>query len=39
MPLKPIEDEIGKRLNELSRTAKLPGFRPGKVPHKMVMQQ
>ncbi|MFM9912467.1 MAG: trigger factor [Methylophilaceae bacterium] len=39
MPLKPIEDEIGKRLNALSRTAKLPGFRPGKVPHKMVMQQ
>ena len=39
MPLQPIEEEIGKRLNSLARTAKLPGFRPGKVPYKLVLQQ
>lgn len=39
MPRQPIEDEIGKRLQNLARTARMPGFRPGKVPYKVVVQQ
>ena len=39
MPAQPIEEEIGKRLNHLARTAKMAGFRPGKVPFKVVVQQ
>lgn len=31
-----IEQEVGKRLQQLARTLKMPGFRPGKVPMKMV---
>jgi trigger factor len=37
--MKPIEDEINQRISQLMRTAKLPGFRPGKVPAKLVQQQ
>lgn len=39
MPMQPIEDEISQRLNRLARTAKMAGFRPGKVPFRMVVQQ
>ncbi len=39
VPMKPIEDEINQRISQLMRTAKLPGFRPGKVPAKFVQQQ
>jgi trigger factor len=39
VPMKPIEDEIKQRISQLTRTAKLPGFRPGKVPAKLVEQQ
>jgi trigger factor len=39
MPMQAIEEEIGKRLNQLARTAKMAGFRPGKVPYKVVVQQ
>lgn len=39
VPMKPIEDEIHQRISQLMRTAKLPGFRPGKVPAKFVQQQ
>jgi len=39
MPMQPIEDEISQRLSRLARTAKMAGFRPGKVPFKMVVQQ
>ncbi len=34
-----IEGEVQKRLSRLARTAKLAGFRPGKVPMKMLAQQ
>ncbi|MBK9608508.1 MAG: trigger factor [Betaproteobacteria bacterium] len=34
-----IEGEILKRLSRLARTAKIAGFRPGKVPMKMIAQQ
>ncbi len=39
MPMQPIEEEISKRLSNIARTAKMAGFRPGKVPYKMVVQQ
>ena len=39
VPLAEIEGEVEKRLSRLAKTAKLPGFRPGKVPMKMVAQQ
>jgi len=34
-----IESEVQKRLQKIARSAKMPGFRPGKVPLKMVTQQ
>lgn len=34
-----IESDVGGRLKQIARTAKLPGFRPGKVPLKMIEQQ
>ena len=39
VPRAQIEGEIEKRLARLAKTVKLPGFRPGKVPMKMVAQQ
>jgi trigger factor len=39
VPLQQIDAEIHKRLQRLARTAKVPGFRPGKVPLKMIAQQ
>src|SRR5438445_10300771 len=39
VPKAQIEGEIQKRLAQLAKTAKIPGFRPGKVPMKMVAQQ
>jgi trigger factor len=38
-PLQQVESEVGTRLKNLARTARLPGFRPGKVPFKLVEQQ
>jgi len=34
-----IEKDVEQRLKRLSRTVKMAGFRPGKVPMKMVVQQ
>ncbi len=39
VPMKPIIDEVNQRINRLARTAKLAGFRPGKVPLRIVEQQ
>ncbi len=39
VPVATIETEIGKRLARLAKTVKVAGFRPGKVPMKMVAQQ
>jgi trigger factor len=39
VPLAEIEGEVEKRLSRLAKTVKLPGFRPGHVPLKMVAQQ
>jgi len=33
-----VEAQVQARLKQLSRTVKMPGFRPGKVPLKMVEQ-
>lgn len=38
VPASVIEQEVKTRLAKLARTMKLPGFRPGKVPMKMVAQ-
>lgn len=34
-----IEKDVAQRLQQMSRTVKMAGFRPGKVPMKMVAQQ
>lgn len=39
VPMQPIIDEVNQRINRIARTAKLAGFRPGKVPLRMVEQQ
>ncbi|MGB8597901.1 MAG: trigger factor, partial [Burkholderiales bacterium] len=39
LPVAQIEAEIENRLKRLSRTVKMQGFRPGKVPFKFVAQQ
>ncbi len=39
VPLTAIESEVAKRLARLAKTVKVPGFRPGKVPMRMVAQQ
>ncbi len=39
VPVVEIEGEVEKRLARLAKTVKLPGFRPGKVPLRMVAQQ
>lgn len=38
-PLTEVQTEVEKRLKARARTAKAPGFRPGKVPMKMVAAQ
>ncbi|HET9735681.1 MAG TPA: trigger factor [Burkholderiales bacterium] len=38
VPVESIEREVDERLKKLARNAKLPGFRPGKVPMKLVAQ-
>jgi trigger factor len=39
VPMAEIDQEIDTRLKRLSRTVKMHGFRPGKVPLKVVQQQ
>ena len=39
VPMTEIEHEVDARLKKLTRTVKLHGFRPGKVPLKVVAQQ
>ncbi|MGZ8358105.1 MAG: trigger factor [Telluria sp.] len=38
-PLTDVRTEVEKRLKKQAKTAKAPGFRPGKVPMKMVAAQ
>jgi len=39
LPAADIDNEVESRLKRLSRTVKMHGFRPGKVPLKVVAQQ
>jgi trigger factor len=39
VPMADIDSEVESRLKRLTRTVKLAGFRPGKVPFKVVVQQ
>jgi len=39
LPSDALNDEVGKRLNELTKTAKINGFRPGKVPLSVVKKR
>ena len=39
VPIADIDSEVETRLKRLTRTVKLHGFRPGKVPFKVVAQQ
>ena len=36
LPAADIDRRVGERLKQLARDARMPGFRPGKVPMKMV---
>jgi trigger factor len=38
VPMTQLEREVDERLKKLARNAKMPGFRPGKVPMKIVEQ-
>jgi trigger factor len=39
IPAEKIESALAKRLNEVSKTVKIDGFRPGKVPLKVVQKR
>src|SRR3990172_6855870 len=39
VPVEEIEKQVDERLKKLSRTLRMAGFRPGKVPLKLVAQQ
>jgi trigger factor len=39
VPRERVEQAVDKRLQQVSRTAKLKGFRPGKAPLKVIRQQ
>lgn len=39
MTAQEIEDKVTARLEELGQTVKMPGFRPGKVPMKLLKQK
>lgn len=38
VPMAEIDKEVDSRLKRMARTVKMPGFRPGKVPMKIVAQ-
>ena len=38
VPLADIDKDVEARLKQMARTVKMPGFRPGKVPFRMVAQ-
>lgn len=39
IPASDISGEVDKRLDEMGKTARLPGFRPGKVPKSLLKKQ
>ena len=38
VPVADIEKQVGERLKKIARDVRMPGFRPGKVPLKLVAQ-
>jgi trigger factor len=39
VPIAPYQDEISQKFQQLTKTARVQGFRPGKVPLKIVERQ
>ena len=39
VPIAPYQGEISQKFQQLTKTARVQGFRPGKVPLKIVEQQ
>ena len=39
LPAEQVDSQVGGRLRELSRTVRIKGFRPGKVPTKVIEQR
>ncbi|MEO5629218.1 MAG: trigger factor [Thermomonas sp.] len=39
LPAEDVDSQVGGRLREMARTARLKGFRPGKVPTKVMEQR
>jgi len=39
IPAEQVENEVQKKLHKFASTAKIPGFRPGKVPPAMIQQR
>jgi trigger factor len=39
VPAEELETQVGGRLKEMARTARIKGFRPGKVPTKVIQQR
>ncbi|MEN1940978.1 trigger factor [Luteimonas sp. MJ246] len=39
LPAGRLQDQVGGRLREIARTARIKGFRPGKVPAKVIEQR
>ena len=39
VPAGDVENQVGGRLREIARTARIKGFRPGKVPTSVVQQR
>jgi len=39
VPVERVESEVNKRLQQTARRAKVPGFRPGKVPMSVIRQR
>ncbi len=39
LPADELDDQVGGRLKEMARTARIKGFRPGKVPTKVIQQR
>ena len=38
IPASDVEQEIAKRLDQVSRTARIDGFRKGKIPMRVIKQ-
>ena len=39
LPAERVDTQVGGRLREIARTARIKGFRPGKVPAKVIDQR